>query len=329
MRADRLLSLLMLLETRGKLTALQLAEELEVSERTIYRDITALNSAGIPIYTESGPNGGVSLVESYHTDLTGLNIEEVQVLSMLGIPEPLVKLGFGQTLHAALLKLSAALPTGSRGTEARARQRIHLDSCWWFQSEQPAPFLQVIYQALWQDNKLRLVYRSHFDAEIEAIISPYGLVAKAGVWYLIADIEKRLRVLQVSEVIEASLLDETFNRPIDFDLSSYWRCWCDDYEKNRPIFPVIVRFAPELAVYLPRIFRERAEVSLVKIDTPDTNGWITATLHFENLWTARSRILSLGNAVEVLEPLALRLSVLDFASQIVKLYHEKDDEYTQ
>jgi len=327
MRADRLLSLLMLLETHGKRTAVQLASDLEVSERTIYRDIVALNSAGIPIYTESGPSGGVSLIESYHTDLTGLNIEEVQALSMLGIPEPLVELGFGQKLHAALLKLSAALPSESRSTEARARQRIHLDSCWWFQSEQPAPFLQVIYQALWQDKKLHLVYRSQFNAEIEAIVAPYGLVAKAGIWYLVGAINNRLNALQLSQIIEASILDERFYRPVDFDLSRYWKSWCEEFEKNRPCYPVIVRISPELSAHLPQIFAERAEGIIVRLSPPETDGWITATLHFENLWTARSRILSLGNAIEVLEPIPLRLSVLDYASQIVKFYHDKDVEY--
>ena len=156
MRADRLLSLLMLLQTRGRLTASQLATELEVSERTIYRDVIALSAAGIPVYTEGGHGGGISLVESYRTDLTGLRPEEAQALSMLNIPEPLVRLGVGQELKAALLKLSAAVPPSVREKQAQARHRIHLDAAWWFQPEEPTPYLQIIQQAVWQDRLLQM-----------------------------------------------------------------------------------------------------------------------------------------------------------------------------
>jgi predicted DNA-binding transcriptional regulator YafY len=324
MRADRLLSLIMLLDIRGKMTASQLAKDLEVSERTIYRDLTALNSSGIPIYTESGPNGGVSLVESYRTNLTGLNLDEVQALSMLGIPEPLVKLGFGQALHAALLKLSAALPSRSRDIEAHARQRIHLDSSWWFQSEHPLPYLQVIYQALWQDRKLRLVYRSAFDAEIEAVTAPYGLVAKASIWYLVGFMNGRIRVLQVSKIIDAAPLEETFVRTLDFDLGKFWKNWCKEYEKKQSLYNVKARISPEIIAHLPRVFGDLAATILAGAGSPDAKGCFIVTIPFENIWTARSRILSLGNAAEVIEPIPLRLSVMDFASQIVKLYEENE-----
>ncbi|RPH59405.1 MAG: HTH domain-containing protein, partial [Chloroflexi bacterium] len=151
MRADRLLALLMLLQTRGTLTAQALAAELEVTERTIYRDVTALSAAGVPVYTERGPGGGIALVESYQTDLTGLRPEEAQALSMLAIPEPLVRLGVGTELKAALLKLSAAIPAAAREKQAQARQRIHLDAAWWFQPEEPTPHLPALQQAVWQD----------------------------------------------------------------------------------------------------------------------------------------------------------------------------------
>src|SRR5512136_703550 len=136
MRADRLLSLLMLLQARGRMTAQELAAELEVSERTIYRDINALSASGVPVYAESGPGGGCALLDSYRTNLTGLDQDEVRALFMLSIPAPLDQLGVSQELRTALLKLSAALPDTRRGDEERTRQRIHLDSTWWFQPEE-------------------------------------------------------------------------------------------------------------------------------------------------------------------------------------------------
>ena len=154
MRADRLLSLLMLVQTRGKMTVKKLADELEVSERTIYRDITALSATGIPVYASRGPGGGVRLIEEYRTTLTGLTPDETRALFMLSIPAPLTQLGLGEKFRGALLKLSAALPDALRTDESRTRQRIHLDSSWWFQSEQQVPCLQTIQQALFQDRRL-------------------------------------------------------------------------------------------------------------------------------------------------------------------------------
>ena len=143
MRADRLLSLLMLLQARGRMTAQELAAELEVSERTIYRDINALSASGVPVYAESGPGGGCALLDSYRTNLTGLTADEARALFMLNIPAALDQLGVTQELKAALLKLSAALPEARRRDEERIRQRIHLDSTWWFQAEEPLPHLQT------------------------------------------------------------------------------------------------------------------------------------------------------------------------------------------
>ena len=186
MRADRLLSILMILQTRGKVTALALAEELEVSERTIYRDVEALSGAGVPLYAERGPGGGIALLEEYRTNLTGLNSDEARALFMLSIPSPLLQLGVGPDLTAAMFKLSAALPESRRREQQAARQRIHLDAAWWGQSGLPGPHLGVVQQAVWQDRRLRIVTRTLFGAEIELNVDPLGLVAKASEWYLVA-----------------------------------------------------------------------------------------------------------------------------------------------
>jgi predicted DNA-binding transcriptional regulator YafY len=321
MRADRLLSLLMLLQTRGPLTAQRLAEELEVSERTIYRDITALSTAGVPIYANRGPGGGCALLEDYRTNLTGLRLEEVRALFMLSIPAPLDQLGVGQELRAALLKLSAALPASRRPEEERSRQRIYLDSSWWFQTDEAVPHLQTLQQALWCDRKLRIIYRSNFEAGIEQSIDPYGLVAKASVWYLVYVREKLVRAIRVSKITEAEILDETFIRLADFDLAAFWKSWCAEFEENRPTFPVTARISPALLPHLPRIFGNRIQPALARAASPDAEGWVTLVLPFETFEAARNQILTLGRAVEILAPEALRLSVVDYATQIVDFYN--------
>jgi predicted DNA-binding transcriptional regulator YafY len=226
MRADRLLSILMLLQARGKLTAEQLAAELEVSVRTIYRDLDALSAAGVPVYAERGPGGGCALLDSYRTTLTGLTQDEVRALFMLSIPAPLAELGVGQELRAALFKLAAALPASRRGDEERVRRRIHLDSVAWFQTNEPVPYLHTIQRAVWDDRRLDLVYRLPFDARGQWRVEPYGLVAKASTWYLVCTHGGHIRALRVSHVLDARLVDEPFQRPADFDLAAFWRAWC-------------------------------------------------------------------------------------------------------
>lgn len=322
MRADRLLSLLMLLQTRGRMTAQELSEELEVSERTIYRDIDALDEAGIPVYTERGPGGGCSLVDSYRTNLTGFTNDELRALFMLSIPAPLAELGVSRELKTALLKLSAALPATRRLEESRVRQRIHLDSAWWFQSGEPVPHLQTIHRAVWQDRKLHLTYRQPFETQVERIVDPYGLVAKAGVWYLVFARDDHIRVHRVSGTLDALLADDHFERPTDFDLAAFWSAWCVGYEESRPRYPVTARVSPELVPHLPQHFGAPVRELIAQAGPPDAEGWLTLTLPFETFEEARAVILGFGRAIEVLDPLALRLSVIDFATQIVDFYQK-------
>jgi predicted DNA-binding transcriptional regulator YafY len=323
MRADRLISLLMLLQSRGKLPAHRLAQELEVSERTIYRDIEALGMAGVPVYAERGPGGGCALLESYRSNLTGLTAAEVQALFMLSIPAPLAQLGVSQELKAALLKLSAALPAAHRQEEERSRQRIYLDSSWWFQAEETVPCLPDLQQALWQDRQVKLTYRLQFAAEVERVVSPLGLVAKTNVWYLVAEWNGGLRVYRVASITRAQALDLPANRPLDFDLAAFWKDWAEGYEGQRSSFQVTARLAPELARELPRYFGDSFQSALAAAGPPDERGWVTLTLPFENFYAARDRILGLGAAVEVLEPQALRLSVIDYAQQIINFYDKE------
>ncbi len=323
MRADRLISLLMLLQARGQMTAAELAAELEVTERTIYRDLTALSASGVPVFTLRGPGGGVALVDAYRTTLTGLTPEEARALFMMSVPAPLLQLGVGGEFKAALRKLSAALPDSRRMEEIRTRARIHLDSSWWFQAKDVPPALSAVQQALWQDHRLRLTIRlEFFSSQVEQEIAPYGLVAKAGIWYLVYGRSGGIHVVRVSQVIRADVLSETFTRPEDFELAAFWERWCEEYE-SRPPFLTRVRAAPDLLKILPLVLGERLPSPIVSGIELEQDGWGRLTLAFESFFEARTRLLGLGRAVEVLEPEPLRLSLVDFAGQIVDFYQEK------
>jgi predicted DNA-binding transcriptional regulator YafY len=302
------------------MTARDLADQLEVSERTIYRDIDSLSAAGVPVYAVRGPGGGCALMDGYRTDLTGLTRDELRALFMLNVPAPLADLGLSHELRAALRKLSAALPVTRRVEEQRMRERIHLDSVWWYQHGEPVPYLRTIQEAVWNDRRLHLSCRLPFLTESEGLVDPYGLVAKAGVWYVVCARAGRMRVHRVSDVLSAREADASFQRPPGFDLGSFWKAWCADYEQNRPQFPVTARIAPDLLRRLPHYFGEPIRDDIAMAGEPDPEGWLTLTLPFETFEAARERILGFGRAAEILEPTALRDSVQDFAAQVVALY---------
>lgn len=320
MRADRLLSLLMLLQARGRLTAADLAVELGVSTRTIYRDMDALASAGVPVYAERGPGGGCSLLEPYRTTLTGLTADETRVLFMLSIPEPLVALGVGGELRAALRKLVASLPAGRRADEAQTRRRIHLDPSGWSEGVVPDPRLQALHQAVWQDRTVRLTHRLAFDAETTWTIAPFGLAAKAGAWYLVGGREGVVRVVPLARVTDVVVSEEPFARPDDFDLTLFWEAWCTQIEVNRPSYPVTVRATAEHVPWLiARLAGMGGQETSAVVESRDGDK-VILRLEFDSQAEALRRIMGVGGAVEVLTPSALRASVADYAAQIVARY---------
>ena len=322
MRADRLLSIVMLLQAHGKMTARGLAEMLEVSERTVYRDIDALSIAGIPIYSDPGPQGGYALIDDYQTSLTGLTEGEVRALFMLRVPAPMTDLGLDKDLRAALLKLSASLPNIHRSDEEKVRQCFYFDSTWWRQGGERVPHLKTIQQAIWQNLKIQIVYHPHFTTEIERLVAPYGLVAKAGVWHLVCLRNERMVVHRVSDLIDVRLSNESFERPVDFNLEKYWSAWCTAYEEVLSDFSATVKVAPDFISVLPRYFGNDVCDQIAQAGSLDAEGWVVLDLAFESFEAARDRILGFGRGVEVLEPLALRRSVFDFAEQITALYSD-------
>jgi len=222
MRADRLLSILMLLQTRGRMTAHELAEHLEVSERTIYRDFDALSIAGIPLYTERGPGGGCSLVDGYQTRLTGLTETEVRALFLSTISAPSADLGMGRALEDALLKVFAALPESFRYNVEHARQRIYVDTTWWHSDERVLSCLQTIQAAIWRDQKLSIDYHCDDGTQQQYLIEPYGLVVKTGTWHLVCMLADERHVFRVSRIYNAEVTDLSFTRLADFNLVACW-----------------------------------------------------------------------------------------------------------
>ena len=253
MRADRLLSLMMLLQNRRQMTAEELANELEVSKRTIYRDIDALSVAGVPVYANGGPGGGYALLDNYRTTLTGLKKNEIRALFMLTIPGPISDLGVSQQLKAAVLKLTSSY-AGDHSEHANyLRQRLHLDAASWFQTDDPVPHLKTVQEAVWQDFQLVLSYRRSNGEVSERTISPYGLVAKASIWYLVAAAEQGMRVYRVSRIEAVQTTQKHFTRPRDFDLAEFWAGWVTSYKASLPKYPVTLRIGPDLVPVLPYI----------------------------------------------------------------------------
>jgi len=320
MRADRLLSLLLILQTHGRQTAAQLSSRLEVSERTIYRDIDALGAAGVPVYSDPGPHGGFSLLDSYRTTLTGLTSDEIRALFMLSIPAPLVELGLSEELRNALLKLSAALPQRHQPEQAFIRQRFYLDTTWWEQPGDAPAHLHTLHQAVSADRLLAIRYRSLSGVPVERQVEPYGLVAKAGAWYLVYAIQARLRVLQVSDLQDARVVAAGFTRLADFDLTAFWDTWCAEHERRQLAFTATLLTTERLAPHLARGHSALPPDAPQATSYPTRPGWQVLRLAYPSFEDARRSLLGYGRAVEVLEPLALRRSLLDYAEQIIDLY---------
>ncbi len=322
MRADRLISLLMLLQTHGRMTADELAERLEVSTRTIYRDLDALSISGVPVYAERGPNGGCMLMESYRTNLTGLNEKEVQALFMFTVPGLLADLGADKASEAAMLKLMASLPAPFQKDAAFVQERLHLDPAAWFQSEEEVPFLSLVQTAVWQSKRLRMNYRRGDGQWVKRLIDPYGLVAKASVWYVVGGMySSMIQVYRVSRIMDAELTDSQFERPANFDLASYWQTWRDQFESRQNSLTVTLRVPPKSGPLLALVFGEGIVNSLLASSPPeDAAGCATISLTFDSIESACRQLLGLGTAVEVIGPTELRQMLYEQAVQAAGQY---------
>lgn len=319
MRADRLLSILMLLQVHQRVTARELARRLEVSARTIHRDMEALGASGVPIVAERGSGGGWSLLEEYRTNLNGLNDAEIQAL-FLGQPNCLLNdLGLRQAADAALLKLQAALPHNERRDAEHARRRIHIDGGGWGQLSEAVPLLPLIQEAVWRDRKLCMRYARADDSTVERLVDPLGLVAKGSIWYLIAGVDDAIRTYRIARVQHATISEQPCARPPDFDLAAHWEASKQQFRTNLPQFQATLLIDAAAFEYIRAVARY---TRVLHAGPPDEDGRMRVEMLFEGEQHACEQILCFGTRAEVIEPAALRTLVHETAQRIVVQYAE-------
>lgn len=319
MRASRLVQLLLLLQARGGLTAEALARELEVSVRTVLRDVDALSAAGVPIYTERGPAGGIRLVDGYRTRLTGMTGDEAEALFLSGLPGPAAELGLGTVVAAAQVKVVAALPAELRSRASRLVERFHLDAGAWFHGNEPVPHLSTVADAVWGSRRLEVAYRRG-ESVVDRKLEPLGLVLKAGIWYLVARSDEQLRTYRVSRMKEARALQETFDRPAGFDLASWWAESSAAYEREVPRLDIVVRVRADALWRLADAVGNRVVREAERIGPPDADGRQTLRISVEWPEESAGRFVAAAPDVEVLEPAALRAELLAAARTASEVY---------
>lgn len=323
MRASRLLSLLLLLQTRGRMTARALADELEVSIRTIYRDMDALTDSGVPVYADRGPDGGYSLLEGYRTQLTGMSADEADSLALSGMPAAAAELGLGRVLAAAQLKVQAALPPELAERSQRIAERFHLDAPGWFREADHVPTLTGIADAVWNQRTIRVRYRRWGDEEVERELEPLGVVLKAGIWYLVARPPDGgdPRTYRVARVLELETLDVRFERPEEFDLWRYWNERSSELTASLYQAEAAVRLSPSGMELAAVVLRPHTARALAQREWPiDDAGWTCAVIPIESIAAARSELLALGAQLEVVSPAALREQMRESATGLASLY---------
>ncbi|WP_214105499.1 helix-turn-helix transcriptional regulator [Acrocarpospora catenulata] len=320
MRASRLLSLLLLLQTRGRMTAAEISTELEVSIRTVYRDVEALSAAGVPVYADRGPAGGYQLLDGYRTRLTGLTAAEAASLFLAGLPGPAADLGLGEVAAAAELKVLAALPPEPRSQAAMMRERFHLDVPGWYRSGEEVPHLAEVAEAVWEQRPLRMRYRRWGPEEVERDIHPYGLVLKGGSWYLAAETSGDFRTYRIARILSVHPLPGRFERRPDFDLVDFWRRFAADFAARMYTGTARIRLHPDsLGLLRYTLGNDTVEESLAAA-TSDPDGRILLSVPIESLRHARWQLLRLGSGLEVLDPPELRDLMAEAVRELAKMY---------
>lgn len=310
------------------MSAAELAAELEVSERTVTRDAQALSEAGVPVYAERGRAGGYRLIGGYRTRLTGLARNEAEVLFLSGLPSALREMGLEDAASAARLKVSAALLPSLRDASASAAQRFHLDAPSWYHEPEPPDLLPVIADAVWDDRLLRARYRKGVGrengrngTEVARELAPYGLVLKAGVWYLCARVADDFRVYRIDRFTSVEPADERFDRDESFDLPAFWEERAADFARSLLRTEVTVRVSESGARQLAYTGdRAAAATALSEASPAGPDGWRTVVLPVESLDVAYSQLLSLGPELEVVAPDELRRRLAEAVERLRDLY---------
>ncbi len=314
------MQLLLLLQANGGTTAGELARGLEVSVRTVYRDVEALSAAGVPVYSEPGRGGGVRLIDGYRTRLTGLTSDEADAVLLAGLPGAAADLGLGTVLATAQLKMLAALPPELRGRATRIAERVHIDMPGWFHRPDETPTLATVADALWHDRRLRIDYGRR-DKTVERTVDPLGLVMKAGTWYLIARDRADIRSYRASRIEAAVPTGETFARPADFELPAYWRESADEFARSILRVQARCRISTTHLTLL-RLLNDPAAVRQARttLGPPDADGWAEITIPGETYEILAHALLPLGAYVEVLDPPELRATMAATAATMHARY---------
>ncbi|MFE2463134.1 helix-turn-helix transcriptional regulator [Streptomyces sp. NPDC059402] len=325
MRAARLIKMVLLLQSRPAMTAAELARELEVSERTVTRDAQALSEAGVPVYAERGRAGGYRLIGGYRTRLTGLARGEAEALFLSGVPGALREMGLEDAASAARLKVSAALLPSLRDASRTAAQRFHLDAPNWFREPETPELLPAVAEAVWDDRRVSARYRRG-EEEVVRELEPYGLVLKAGVWYLCARVARAtgdgaFRVYRIDRFTALEAGEERFDRDGDFDLPAFWAERAGQFARSILRAEVVVRLSADGVRRLPyAVDALSAREALEAAEAPDANGWVTVTLPVESEEVAHEQLRVLGPEAEVLAPTTLRERFARDAGRLAGLY---------
>jgi predicted DNA-binding transcriptional regulator YafY len=328
MRASRLLSILMLLQTRGRMSAPALAAELEVTHRTILRDIDQLSAAGVPVWSERGRDGGFQLREGWSTQLTGLTELEAQALSLAGVPSAATDLGMGSASASAHLKMLAALPATMRDDAQRVSARLHFDPIDWYRLATPPEHLQAVAGAVWHQRIVAMRYES-WSGPKDRVVKPLGLVLKAGIWYMAASVETAVeaatepRIYRLSNIQKITVRQNTFRYPRNFNLANFWQTATQRFESEI--------FEGEATIRITaRGIKKLAEVSAAmgqaaaKSATPDAKdkNWSVAVIPIEAVEQAAGQLMSIGAELQVLKPPALRAHIRDLLLRLATYYRD-------
>ncbi|MEY4554989.1 MAG: hypothetical protein RL093_108 [Pseudomonadota bacterium] len=325
MRASRLLSILLLLQTRGRMTAETLAAEFEVSVRTIYRDIDQLSAAGAPVYADRGRSGGFQLMDGYRTRLTGLTDAEAETLFLGGLSGPAAQMGFSGAVTTMQLKLLAALPPERQAAAERLAGRFHLDPVGWYQTADEAERLPAIAQAVWNSRRIAVRYES-WKGEVRRELEPLGLILKAGLWYLAArpiEGQREPRTYRVSNILDLTIGEATFERPAGFDLAAWWAETSRRFEADIFTGTATLRVSKTGLKRLARLGAEQARIATeATAGTGSGDGWVEVNVPIESVEHAATDFLRLGAEAEVLAPVALRDAMRAAAGRLAQLYRD-------
>jgi predicted DNA-binding transcriptional regulator YafY len=325
MRASRLVSILMLLQGRGRLTAQQLADELDVSIRTIYRDLDALAAAGVPLYGDRGPTGGYSLIGGYRTRLTGLTPAEAEAMFLAGLHGPAQALGLGANLAAAEQKLMAALPAELRSHASRVSERFHLDPSTWFTDMDEPAHLLALAESVWEQRRLRVRYQ-RWQGEVVRTLEPLGIVLKGGSWYVVATVDGQLRTYRAARILDIERLPERFERPPGFDLAAFWETWAHEFESRMHQLEARIRVSPHGLVMMEHLFSSATMRAVRESERPaDADGWVEVSVPLESMEYAFTDLLPLGAEIEVLGPPELRERIAVIVEAMQGMYRPSGD----